>query len=216
MRLDKLTTKFQQALQEDASSLAVGHDNQMIEPQHLLLALLQQDDGGTSSLLAQAGTNVQALKVALDQAIELARSQGGLGAYALQAAIASCHAVARTADATDWQRIAALYDALAQRAPSPVVELNRAVALGMAFGPAAGLEVVDAICDEPQLRDYHLLPSVRGDLLYRLGRFDEARTEFERAASMTRNSRERALLTQRAEETSRRAAAARPRSCRPC
>src|SRR5262249_11217504 len=99
---------------------------------------------------------------------------------------------------TDWPRIAALYDALAQVAPSPVVELNRAVALAMAFGPAAGLEVADALLDDPQLKDYHLLPSVRGDLLQKLGRLSEARAEFERAAAMTRNDRERALLRRRA------------------
>lgn len=167
------------------------------------ILLLDQDRARWDQLLIGRG------RMALDRAFDLARSQGGLGPYALQAAIAACHAVARTADETDWQRIAALYDALAQRAPSPVVELNRAVALGMAFGPAAGLEVINALCDEPQLRDYHLLPSVRGDLLYKLGRFDEARTEFDRAASLARNTREQALLSQRAEESSRRAAAAR-------
>jgi RNA polymerase sigma factor (sigma-70 family) len=121
-----------------------------------------------------------------------------LGPYALQAAIAACHARARTAGDTDWARIAALYDALAQLAPSPVVELNRAVALAMAYGPAAGLEVVEALMDEPALRNYHLLPSVRGDLLAKLGRMDEARAEFERAAALTRNSRERVLLLARA------------------
>ena len=121
-----------------------------------------------------------------------------LGPYALQAAIAACHARARTAAETDWERIAALYDGLAQVVPSPVVELNRAVALSMAFGPAAGLEVVDALMDEPSLRDYHLLPSVRGDLLSRLGRSEEARDQFLRAASLTRNGRERTLLLARA------------------
>jgi tetratricopeptide (TPR) repeat protein len=118
----------------------------------------------------------------------------------------ACHARAPSADATDWERIAALYDALVQRTASPVVELNRAVALGMAFGPAAGLEVADALMREPQLDGYHLLPSVRGDLLYKLGRLDEARLEFERAAGMTRNARERALLARRAEECTQRAA----------
>ncbi len=108
------------------------------------------------------------------------------------------HARARTAAETDWTRIAALYDALAQLTPSPIVELNRAVALAMAFGPATGLAVVDAIRDEPSLRTYHLLPAVRGDLLAKLGRFGEARTEFERAASLTRNARERELLFDRA------------------
>ena len=125
-------------------------------------------------------------------------SAGALGPYALQAAIAACHARARTAEETDWARIAALYEALAQLAPSPVVELNRAVAVAMAFGPAAGLELVDALTSEPSLKDYHLLPSVRGDLLAKLGRFDEARAEFERAASLTRNARERDLLLERA------------------
>ncbi len=121
-----------------------------------------------------------------------------LGTYALQAAIAACHARARTADETEWPRIAALYAALAQRAPSPVVELNRAVAVSMAFGPAAGLEIADALTGEPSLKTYHLLPTVRGDLLAKLGRWDEARAELERAASLTRNERERAMLTDRA------------------
>src|SRR6202521_4651112 len=123
---------------------------------------------------------------------------GALGPYALQAAIAACHARARTPDETDWARIAALYDALAQIAPSPVVGLNRAVAVSMAFGPAAGLELVDALTSEPSLRAYHLLPTVRGDLLAKLGRLGEARAEFERAASLTRNARERELLLERA------------------
>jgi RNA polymerase sigma factor (sigma-70 family) len=123
---------------------------------------------------------------------------GALGPYALQAAIAACHARARAPEETDWARIAALYDALAQLAPSPVVELNRAVAFSMAYGPAAGLELVDALSAEPSLQNYHLLPSVRGDLLARLGRFAEARTEFERAAALTRNARERELLLARA------------------
>jgi RNA polymerase sigma factor (sigma-70 family) len=132
-------------------------------------------------------------------ALERAEGLGGaLGPYALQAAIAACHARARTADATDWGRIAALYEALAQLAPSPVVDLNRAVALSMAFGPATGLELVDQLTDEPSLRDYHLLPSVRADMLIKLGRRAEARRELERAASLTRNSRERTLLLARA------------------
>jgi RNA polymerase sigma-70 factor, ECF subfamily len=132
-------------------------------------------------------------------ALERAEALGGaLGPYALQAAIASCHARARTADDTDWSRIAALYDALAQLTPSPVVELNRAVAVAMAFGPAAGLELVDALTGEKALANYHLLPSVRGDLLFKLGRMDEARQEFERAAGLTRNAREQALLLERA------------------
>lgn len=131
----------------------------------------------------------------------LARAEmlgGAFGPYALQAAIAACHARARTWSETDWGEIAALYDALAQLAPSPVVELNRAVALSMAFGPAAGLEVVDGLMSEPSLKAYHLLPSVRGDLLVRLGRYEEARPEFERAASLTQNVRERELLLERA------------------
>ena len=120
------------------------------------------------------------------------------GPYALQAAIAACHARARTADETNWERIAALYAELARIAPSPIVELNRAVAIAMAFGPAAGLELVDALTSEPSLENYHLLPSVRGDFLFKLGRLDEARAEFRRAASLTRNSRERDLLLDRA------------------
>jgi RNA polymerase sigma factor (sigma-70 family) len=137
-------------------------------------------------------------------ALERAGKLGGaLGRYALQAAIAACHARARTADETDWTRIAALYDALAQLAPSPVVELNRAVAVSMAFGPAAGLDIVDRLRDEPTLLGYHLLQSVRGDLLAKLGRHDEARVEFERAASLTRNARERDLLLDRAARSAR-------------
>jgi predicted RNA polymerase sigma factor len=132
-------------------------------------------------------------------ALERAEALGGSrGPYALQAAIAACHARARTPAETDWARIAALYDTLAEVAPSPVVDLNRAVALGMAFGPAAGLELVDALSSEPSLKAYHLLPAVRGDLLGKLGRFDEARLEFARAASLTRNTRERELLLKRA------------------
>ncbi|MBB4220188.1 RNA polymerase sigma factor [Variovorax guangxiensis] len=132
-------------------------------------------------------------------ALARAESLGGaLGPYALQAAIAACHGRARTAGETDWGRIAALYDALAELTPSPIVELNRAVALSMAFGPAAGLEVADALLDEPALKGYHLLPTVRGDLLFKLGRHDEARREFDRAAALTRNTRERALLLARA------------------
>jgi RNA polymerase sigma factor (sigma-70 family) len=129
------------------------------------------------------------------------RSRGPLGPYGLQAAIAACHARARTAEETDWVRIAALYDALSQLAPSPVVELNRAVALGMAFGPEAGLELLDQIADEPSLGGYHLLPSVRGDLLAKLGRHEEAAAQFEHAASLTANRRERELLLRRAEES---------------
>jgi RNA polymerase sigma-70 factor (ECF subfamily) len=132
-------------------------------------------------------------------ALERVEELGGqIGPYALQASIAACHARARTAAETNWQRIAALYDALAQILPSPVVELNRAVAVGMAFGAAAGLELVDALCEEPSLLTYHLLPSVRGDLLAKLGRFAEAAAEFEKAAQLTRNGSERKLLLERA------------------
>src|SRR5438552_1239964 len=132
-------------------------------------------------------------------AVERAASlSGALRPYALQAAIAACHARARTADETDWIRIVALYDALAEIAPSPVVDLNRAVAVGMAYGPAAGLELVDELAAEPTLQGYHLLPSVRGDLLAKLHRFHEARREFERAASLTGNLPERRLLLERA------------------
>ncbi|HEU4557450.1 MAG TPA: RNA polymerase sigma factor, partial [Longimicrobium sp.] len=140
------------------------------------ILLLDQDRARWDQLLIRRGL------VALERAQALG---GSLGPYALQAAIAACHARARTAADTDWPRIAALYDALRQTAPSPVVELNRAVALSMAFGPAAGLEVVDALAEEPSLKGYHLLPSVRGDLLAKLGRNDEARAEFERAAKLT-------------------------------
>ncbi len=132
---------------------------------------------------------------ALDRCRSLGRP---LGPYALQAAIAACHAQAPAAEETDWPRIAALYEALARAAPSPIVELNRAVAIAMAFGPAFGLQMLDALQDEPALADYYLLPSVRGDLLFKLGRSDEARAEFLRAASLTRNERERALLLGRA------------------
>jgi RNA polymerase sigma factor (sigma-70 family) len=136
-------------------------------------------------------------------ALERAEKLGELGPYALQAAIAACHARARTPEDTDWARIAALYDALAQLAPSPVVELNRAVALSMAYGPATGLALVDELLSEPSLKTYHLLPSVRGDLLLKLGRFDEARAEFARAAALTRNTREREMLLGRAREALR-------------
>ena len=151
--------------------------------------LLDQDRARWDRMLIRRGL------AALERAEKLG---GALGPYALQAAIAACHARARTFEETDWERIAALYDALAQLAPSPVVELNRAVAVAMAFGPAAGLEIVDALVSEPSLAAYHLLPSVRGDFLAKLGRFGEARAEFERAASLTRNARERTLLLERA------------------
>ncbi|HEV2132238.1 MAG TPA: RNA polymerase sigma factor, partial [Longimicrobiaceae bacterium] len=151
--------------------------------------LLDQDRGRWDQLLIHRGLAALARAEALG---------GALGPYALQAAIAAGHARARTPEETDWVRIAALYDALSQLAPSPVVELNRAVALAMAFGPAAGLELVDTLTSEPSLKSYHLLPSVRGDLLAKLGRLDEARAELERAASLTRNARERELLLERA------------------
>jgi RNA polymerase sigma factor (sigma-70 family) len=153
------------------------------------ILLLDQNRGRWNQLLIRRGLG------ALDRAENLG---GALGPYALQAAIAACHARARTAAETDWQRIAALYEALAQLAPSPIVELNRAVALSMAFGPAVGLELVDALRSEPQLKGYHLLPSVRGDLLAKLGRKGEAYVEFKRAAELTRNARERKLLLMRA------------------
>ncbi len=151
--------------------------------------LLDQDRGRWDQLLIRRGL----------KALERAEKLGGaLGPYALQAAIAACHARARTPAETDWPRMAALYDALAQLAPSPVVELNRAVAVGMAFGPRAGLELADALTPEPSLQNYPHLPSVRGDLLAKLGRLDEAREEFERAAGLTRNARQRQLLLERA------------------
>jgi RNA polymerase sigma factor (sigma-70 family) len=151
--------------------------------------LLDQDRSRWDLLLIGRGLR------ALDRAEALG---GAPGPYALQAAIAACHARARTPEATDWVRIAALYDALSMLAPSPVVELNRAVALGMAYGPAAGLDLVDAIVATGALDGYHLLPSVRGDLLAKLGRAEEARAEFERAAALTRNEREREVLLARA------------------
>src|SRR4029079_13732058 len=136
---------------------------------------------------------------ALARAGELnAASRRDPGPYALQAAIAACHARAHSADETDWARIVGLYTKLGEVTPSPVVELNRAVALAMLFGPEAGLNVVDALTADPALKTYHLLPSVRGDLLRKLGRFDEARAEFERAAALTQNERERRLLLDRA------------------
>jgi RNA polymerase sigma-70 factor, ECF subfamily len=153
--------------------------------------LLDQDRARWDHLLIRRGLS------ALERAEQLGTT---LGPYALQAAIASCHARARTPEETDWARIAALYDALAQVAVSPVVELNRAVAVAMAFGPAAGLELVDRLGSERSLQGYHLLPSVRGDLLAKLGRSREARIEFERAAALTLNERERKLLLERASE----------------
>jgi RNA polymerase sigma factor (sigma-70 family) len=177
---------------------------------HGLVALMEIQASRTAARMGPSGEPVLLLeqnRARWDQmlirrglaALARAESQGGaLGPYALQAAIAACHGRARTAGETDWGRIAALYDALAELTPSPIVELNRAVALSMAFGPAAGLEVADALLDEPALKGYHLLPTVRGDLLFKLGRHDEARREFDRAATLTRNTRERALLLARA------------------
>ncbi len=167
-----------------ASRLAarVGKDGEPI-------LLLDQNRGRWDQLLIHRGLAALARAEALG---------GAFGPYALQAAIAAGHARARTAEETDWPRIAALYTALARLAPSPVVELNRAVAVAMASGPGAGLEILDPLAAEPSLQGYHLLPAVRGDLLFKLGRFEEARAEIVRAAALTRNARERALLLQRA------------------
>lgn len=151
--------------------------------------LLEQNRARWDQMLIQRGLAALARAEALG---------GSEGPYALQAAIAACHARARQPEATDWVRIAELYGALARLMPSPIIELNRAVAVSMALGPAAGLSLLDALKDEPTLRGYHLLPSVRGDLLFKLGRLDAARVEFEQAASLTRNARERALLLERA------------------
>jgi RNA polymerase sigma factor (sigma-70 family) len=152
------------------------------------ILLLDQDRSRWDRLLIRRGL------AALERAERLG---GALGPYGLQAAIAACHARALTPEQTDWERIAALYDALVEVMPSPIVELNRAVAVGMAYGPAAGLEIVDRLLEESLLEGYHLLPSVRGDLLAKLGRLGEARAEFERAATLTDNVRERDILTQR-------------------
>jgi RNA polymerase sigma-70 factor (ECF subfamily) len=153
------------------------------------IVLLDQNRAKWDRLLIQRGL----------AALQRAESLGGSrGPFALQAAIAACHARARTAEETDWVRIANLYQALAEVTPSPIVELNRAVAISMAYGPAEGLKLVDALTSEPSLAHYHLLPSVRGDFLRKLGRFEEARVELERAASLTRNARERDLLLDRA------------------
>jgi RNA polymerase sigma-70 factor (ECF subfamily) len=156
------------------------------------ILLLDQDRARWDQLLIRRGL------AALERAEACAKDQGQeLGPYALQAAIAACHARAHTGKETDWARIVGLYGALAELTPSPVVQLNRAVALAMLFGPAAGLELIDKLTLEPALKAYHLLPSVRGDLLKKLGRLDEARAEFERAAQLTRNERERKLLLAR-------------------
>jgi RNA polymerase sigma factor (sigma-70 family) len=173
------------ALMEIHASRSKARINASGEP----ILLLQQNRARWDQLLIRRGLT------ALERAEKLNDIRGP---YTLQAAIAACHAQARKPEDTDWERIASLYGALAQQLPSPVVELNRAVAISMASGPAAGLELVDSLSDSPALKNYHLLPSVRGDLLERLERFDEARIEFERAASLTRNARERALLMKRA------------------
>ncbi|AAU46245.1 RNA polymerase sigma-70 factor, ECF subfamily [Burkholderia mallei ATCC 23344] len=160
-----------------------------VDAQGCPVLLLDQDRSRWDPLLIRRGLAALARSEALG---------GASGPYALQAALAACHARARHADDTDWEQIVALYDALAQVAPSPVVELNRAVAVGMAFGPAAGLEIVDALAADPALARYHWLPSVRGDLLAKLGRRAEAQAEFQRAADMTLNAREREMLLARA------------------
>ena len=153
------------------------------------ILLLEQDRGRWDQLLIQRG---------LDALARAEKLGGANGIYALQAAIAACHARAQTGEETDWRRIVELYEALAQVSPSPIVELNRAVAVAMAFGPQAGLEIVDDLNAEASLKAYHLLPAVRGDFLFKLGRLEEARAEFERAAELTRNARERKLLMDRA------------------
>jgi RNA polymerase sigma factor (sigma-70 family) len=173
------------ALMEIQASRSAARLGRSGEP----ILLLDQNRGQWDQLLIHRGLT------ALERAEQLG---GATGTYAMQAAIAACHARARTAAETDWKRIAALYDSLAQLMPSPIVELNRAVAHAMAFGPAAGLELIDIVASEPSLKSYHLLPSVRGDFLFKLGRSAEAQAEFERAAAMTRNARERELLLDRA------------------
>jgi len=179
------------ALMEIQASRSMARVGPSGEP----ILLLEQDRGKWDQLLIRRGL------IALERAELLG---GALGPYALQAAIAACHARAHTAGQTDWTRIAALYDALAQVLPSPVVQLNRAVAVGMAYGAAAGLELVDALTSEPSLKGYHLLPSVRGDLLEKLSRFNEAGAEFERAAALAQNVRDRTLMRERAARCTRR------------
>jgi RNA polymerase sigma-70 factor (ECF subfamily) len=181
------------------------------EPEvHGLVALMEIQGSRMSARTDPTGRPIPLLeqhrarwdRLLIDRGLDaLARAEsfeGPHGPYVLQAAIAACHGRARTADETDWPGIVALYDALAQLAPSPIVELNRAVAVSMAFGPAAGLELVDALATEPSLQAYHLLPAVRGDMLMKVGRFDEAASDLARAASMTRNAAERNLLLERA------------------
>ena len=177
--LDGAWRAFQQASRSRARVGSTG------EP----ILLFDQNRAHWDQLLIRRGL------AALQRAEQLG---GGLGPYGIQAAIAACHAQAVTAEDTEWTRIVALYDALAQLTPSPIVELNRAVAVAMAFGPQAGLELVDTLHDEQALKNYHLLPSVRGNLLSKLGRFGEARAEYEMAAALTRNARERNLLLERA------------------
>ncbi len=173
------------ALMEIQASRAKARVNESGEP----ILLLDQDRARWDRLLINRGL----------AALERAEKLGGMrGPYAIQAAIAACHAQARSGEETDWARIAELYGELREVTPSPIVELNRAVAVGMARGPAAGLELVDTLVSDPALENYHLLPSVRGDLLKKLGRMEEARAEFERAACLTRNVRERNLLLERA------------------
>jgi RNA polymerase sigma-70 factor, ECF subfamily len=180
------------ALMEIQASRAAARTSPSGEP----ILLLEQDRAKWDQLLIRRGL------AALDRAARLGAPRGP---YLIQASIAACHARASAAADTDWPAIVALYGELAAHTPSPVVQLNRAVAVAMASGPAAGLNIVDAIAGEPVLKNYHLLPSVRGDLLVKLGRFSEARPEFERAASLTRNARERDLLLERARDAGRRA-----------
>ena len=178
------------ALMEIQASRAAARTGPSGQP----ILLLDQDRGRWDHLLIRRGL------AALERAERIGPTRGP---YVIQAAIAACHARARTAAETDWARIVSLYGELARQMPSPVVELNRAVAVSMASGPAAALDLVDALASEPVLKNYHLLPSVRGDLLVKLGRLDEARPEFERAASLTRNARERELLLERARSATR-------------
>jgi predicted RNA polymerase sigma factor len=164
------------------------------------------DDNGDPVLLLEQDRSRWDPKLIEHGLAALARAESlgeKRGRYALQAAIAACHARATTPGETDWERIAGLYESLAQVAPSPVVQLNRAMAVSMAFGPMAGLQIIEALASEPSLQRYHLLPSARADLLAKLGRFDEARAQFERAASLTDNARQRARLLERAEACSR-------------
>ncbi|NEA37585.1 RNA polymerase sigma factor [Streptomyces sp. SID13031] len=194
LRLGRLLAELMPAEPEVHGLLALmeiqaSRANARVGPNGEPVLLLDQDRRRWDRLLIRRGLE------SIDRAWHL---EGTPGPYLLQAAIAACHARAAEAEDTDWARIAGLYAVLAQVSPSPVVELNRAVAISMAFGPERGLVAVDALADEPSLKEYHLLPSVRGDLLFKLGRLDEARVEFEKAAALTRNERERALLLDRA------------------